>query len=170
MCSSDLNEKTQKLSPITQVCRQFEFGNNPEQPTQKIQDMKTNDNNIASLNNDVHAKLASDDVWGNYYEVGAIWFFNTNQLKPGLSLATDGLGGDQALTGSLKLSNSTIETFTQTQSTMNNCFRCHNTLQRFPSKETLDPLPALNLNISHAFVNIYFWSQQTQPSAATKRR
>ncbi len=155
-----LNEKTQVISPVTQVCRQFEFGNDPDNPVQKKDDMKTNDDNIASLNKDVHQYLQSGDVWKNYYEVGAIWFLNQNQLKPGLSLATDGIGTDQELTGSLKLSNATIETFTQTQSTMNNCFRCHNTEQRFPPISTLDPLPALNINISHAFVNIYFWSQQ----------
>ncbi len=154
-----LDEKNQTLTPITQACRQYEFGNNPDNPAVKKASMQTNDSNIASLNKDVLAALAADDVWRNYHEVGAIWFLNTNQLKPGLSLATDGIGTEHELTGSLKLSNSTVETFTQTQSTMNNCFRCHNTLQRFPPKITLDPLPALNLNISHAFVNIYFWSQ-----------
>lgn len=154
-----LKERTQILTPITQVCRQFEFGNDPNHPEGKRESMKRNDNNIETLNTDVHAKLAADDVWRNYHEVGAIWFLKTNQLKPGLSLATDGIGTQHELTGSLKLSNSTIETFTQTQSTMNNCFRCHNTMHRFPPKATLDPLPALNLNISHAFVNIYFWSQ-----------
>ena len=160
-----LNEKTQVISPITQVCRQFEFGNDPDNPAQKKSNMKQNDDNIALLNSSVHKKLKPNDVWKNYHEVGAIWFLNQNQLKPGLSLATDGIGTNQELTGSLKLSNATIETFTQTQSTMNNCFRCHNTEQRFPPIPTLDPLPALNINISHAFVNIYFWSQQLNSTA-----
>jgi len=155
-----LDEKTQTISPVTQVCRQFEFGNNPDRPAQKKNSMKTNDDNIASLNRDVHKHLRPGDMWRNYHEVGAIWFLNQNQLKPGLSLATDGIGTKQELTGSLKLSNATIETFTQTQSTLNNCFRCHNTEQRFPPISSLDSLPALNINISHAFVNIYFWSQQ----------
>lgn len=162
-----LNEKTQIINPITQVCRQFEFGNDPDNPEQKKSAMQQNDNNIASLNKNVHQHLRSDNVWKNYYEVGAIWFLNQNQLKPGLSLETDGIGTDQELTGSLKLSNATIETFTQTQSTMNNCFRCHNTEQRFPPIMTLDPLPALNINISHAFVNIYFWSQQLKATATS---
>ncbi len=165
-----LNEKTQVISPITQVCRQFEFGNNPNHPAQKKRKMKQNDRNIAFLNRSVHKNLKPDGVWKNYHEVGAIWFLKKNQLKPGLSLATDGIGTDQELTGSLKLSNATIETFTQTQSTMNNCFRCHNTEQRFPPIPTLVSLPALNINISHAFVNIYFWSQQLNPTAMQKNQ
>jgi hypothetical protein len=145
-----LDEATQTLSPVTQACRQFEFGNDPT-------DSKTagNDRNIALLNESVAQQLDSTDVWGNYLEVGAIWFAAKDGLEPGMSLATDDI-----LTGSLKLSNSTIETFTQTQSVMNNCFRCHNTKQEFPPKMNLDPLPATNLNISHAFQNIYFWSQE----------
>ena len=104
-------------------------------------------------------------LWSNYYEVGAIWFDEIDGLKPNMSLATDNI-----LTGSLKLSNSTIETFTQTQSTKNNCFRCHNTLHRFPPKMNLDPLPGLSLNISHAFVNIYFWSQEQRIKKAGKAK
>jgi len=148
------DESTQILSPVTEICRQYEFGNDPTTPTNQIDNMKTNDNNIASLNKSVLLHLDPTAVWSNYHEVGAIWFEETNALKPNLSLATD-----DKLIGSLKLSNSTIETFTQTQSTVNNCFRCHNTLQRFPPEPSLAPLPALNINISHAFVNIYFWSQ-----------
>lgn len=144
-----LNEETQNLQPITQVCRQYEFGNAPGDNTQ-------NDGNIAELNKDVGSKLASTDVWRNYREVGAIWFNTIDGLKPGLDLATDEL-----LTGSLKLSNSTIETFTQRASVMENCFRCHNTEQEIAPSTTLSSLPATNLNISHAFQNIFFWSQET---------
>jgi len=155
-----LDEVTQTLSPITQVCRLFEFGSDPETQSEEV---KTNDANISKLNVSVQSGIGG--IWSNYFEVGAIWFKDGNDLKPGLSLADDSL-----LTGSLKLSNSTIETFTQTQSVMNNCFRCHNTKQQFPSGSTeLDPLPATNLNISHAFQNIYFWSQIPVPSQQTER-
>jgi hypothetical protein len=147
-----LDEKTQILTPSTQVCRQFEFGNNPN--NSKTQQ---NDKNIDSLNTDVLKKLDQNDVWRHYFEVGAIWFLEENSLKPNLPLDTD-----NNLTGSLKLSNATIETYTQVQSTMNNCFRCHNTMHAFPSTTDLYPLPALNLNISHAFQNIYFWSQESK--------
>lgn len=155
-----LDEATQTLSPITQVCRLFEFGSDPETQSE---DVKTNDANISKLNASVQSGI--EGIWSNYFEVGAIWFKDGNDLKPGLSLADDSL-----LTGSLRLSNSTIETFTQTQSVMNNCFRCHNTKQEFPPGSTeLDPLPATNLNISHAFQNIYFWSQIPVPGQQTER-
>jgi len=155
-----LDEATQTFSPITQVCRQYQYGNQPGVNHK-------NDQNIIDLNSHVAAKFGSDDVWRNYAEVGAIWFKGDNPktLRPGLNLAQDTL-----LSGSLSLSNSTIETFTQVADAQNNCFRCHNTLQALPPKRGLDPLPASNLNISHAFQNIYFWSQeQTQannPSAS----
>ena len=147
-----LDEATQILSPITQVCRQYEFGNDPNSTDSGIE---TNDANIASINADVAKQMAADDVWRNYFEVGAIWFLDGSKLKPGLNLEDDKL-----LTGSLRLSNATIETFTQTQSVLNNCFRCHNTQQEFPPNMSLDPLPATDINISHAFQNIYFWSQE----------
>ncbi len=149
-----LDEATQTLAPITEACRRWQFGNRPDPNNKSIQ---TNDRNIETLNKSVHARLR--DVWKNYYEVGAIWFNKKDGLQPGLSLADDEL-----LTGSLKLSNSTIETFTQTQSVMDNCFRCHNTQQEFPPPGIPDPLPAKNLNISHAFQNIYFWSQKNNDS------
>lgn len=147
-----LDEAAQTLTPITQVCRRYAFGNDPNQTTQSV---PTNIADVKRLNASVLSKMSSGDVWSNYFEVGAIWFAPGAKLEPNLPLATD-----ERLTGSLKLSNAVIETFTQSQSTMNNCFRCHNTLQRFPSKTSLDPLPGLNLNISHAFVNLYFWSQE----------
>ncbi|XOV78239.1 MAG: hypothetical protein ACFHVJ_14995 [Aestuariibacter sp.] len=143
-----LNEDSQTFTPITQVCRRYPFGNSPDVD-------KQNTANIISMNASVHNHLNKNDLWNNYHEIGAIWFLQSNNLVPGLALATD-----ERLTGSLKLSNSTIETFTQQASAMNNCFRCHNTEQEFPPKMSLDPLPATNLNISHAFQNIFFWSQE----------
>lgn len=144
-----LDEYSQILGPVTQICRQYEFGNDPS-----AKGVQPNDSNIASLNADVLEHLGKTDVWRNYFEVGAIWFKKTDSLKPSMALDTD-----DSLTGSLKLSNSVVETYTQHQSTMNNCFRCHNTTSSFPSTTKLYPLPPLNLNISRAFQNIYFWSQ-----------
>jgi hypothetical protein len=89
--------------------------------------------------------------------VGAIWFRPSNALRPGDALDTDSL-----FIGSLRLSNSTIETFTQDQSTMYSCFRCHNTRQRITSPASGAPgpggqsLPPKNINISHILVNGYF--------------
>ena len=144
-----LDEATQEFSPITQACRFYQYGNQSGVNT-------INDGNIKDLNTSVGALLNDSDIWKNYQEVGAIWFKGENKLEPGMSLATDTL-----LAGSLSLSNSTIETFTQVASTENNCFRCHNTLQQLPPHlGPLEPLPASNLNISHALLNIYFWSQE----------
>lgn len=154
-----LNQRKQTLSPITQACRQYAFGNAKGVNT-------SNTESIQTINASVYSQLDSNSVWRNYFEVGAIWFLEQNALEPGMNLATDSFtapsGRSVNLTGSLKLSNATIETFTQRQTTMDNCFRCHNTAQEFPPKMTLEPLPATNLNISHAFQNIYFWSQENQ--------
>ena len=153
-----LNEKKQVLSPVTQVCRQYKDGNYAGQVTL---DVPTNIKVVNQLNQSVLSQLSKDDVWSNYFEVSAIWFSRKNGLKPNMGLATDvDSSNQQLLIGGLRLSNSTIETFTQSQSTMNNCFRCHNTLQRFPPSPNMDPLPGMNLNISHAFMNIYFWDQE----------
>ncbi|UYI49409.1 hypothetical protein OFO16_23920 [Vibrio natriegens] len=153
-----LDEETQTLAPITQVCRQYADGNSATQMTFAV---PTNIKVVNQLNDSVLGKLSKDDVWSNYFEVSAIWFRQENALAPNMGLDTDvDKEGKQLLIGGLRLSNSTIETFTQSQSTMNNCFRCHNTLQRFPPALNMDPLPAMNLNVSHAFMNIYFWDQE----------
>ncbi len=147
-----LDEASQTLSPVTQVCRVYAHGDDPASKD-------GNEQAIVSLNASVHAGLG-DDLWANYFEVGAVWFKDGSKLAPDESLADDDL-----LIGSLRLSNATIETFTQTQSTMYNCFRCHNTVQQFPPKEGLSAMPGLDLNISHAFVNVFFWSQEQKRSS-----
>ena len=185
-----LNEATQKLSPVTQVCRQYKFGNakndhststvpdgtNPENQyaldnnlnNSILSNITTNTENIVSLNTIVWERL--DDVFANYREVGAIWFAGKKRLEPGMYLTTDlgkGPKGEpnQLLIGSLKLSNATIETFTQVASAQENCFRCHNTVGVTNPKGEADGivgLKAMNLNISHAFLNMYFWSQEME--------
>jgi len=159
-----LDEATQKLLPIVEVCRQYEFGNSAKNDPVLQDSVVQNDKDIADLNQFVMPQLAKEnDVWANYREVGAIWFKPVDALRPSMSLASDFDGnGEQFLIGSLKFSNSTLETFTQTASAVNNCFRCHNTQQRFSPGGNPDyiSLPPMNLNISRAFVNIYFWSQE----------
>ncbi len=164
-----LDEVSQKITPITQVCRRYEYGNLPSDTTfgQKVANsIIQNDGNVASLNAHVLSKLGADDVWSNYYEVGAIWFNKRDALEPDKSfgdLCVDG-GTDcvdssgARLIGSLRLSNSTIETFTQSASAMENCFRCHNTSQRFHLGKTA--LPGKNINISHIIVNAHFRADQ----------
>jgi hypothetical protein len=185
-----LDEATQKLSPVTQVCRQYKFGNARNFPSTSIvsggtntsnqyaldndlnnsilKNITTNTENIVSLNAIVRTRLK--DVFANYREIGVIWFAGKNRLEPDMHLTTD-LGKDakgepnQLLIGSLKLSNATIETFTQLASAQENCFRCHNTVGVTNPKGEADGivgLKAMNLNISHAFLNMYFWSQEME--------
>jgi mono/diheme cytochrome c family protein len=52
------------------------------------------------------------------------------------------------VTGSIHLSNSTMETFTQPENVKKNCFACHDTAANGPLG-----LPAMNLNISHILQN-----------------
>ena len=175
-----LNDTTQRITPITQVCRRYEFGNQPieldDNPSSIDRLVVQNDGNVGSLNGHVWNGLAADDVWRNYREVGAVWFNKPNALRPNNPL--DGLcvegtftpsgcvvqGSDQPgarLIGSLLLSNATIETFTQSQSTMDSCFRCHNTNQRFnPAPGGPQALPGKNVNISHIIVNGYFRNRE----------
>lgn len=146
-----LDEETQILTPVTQVCRMYKYGN-ANTTTDRAQ---TNDSNIEQLNDEVRAQLAKEkSVWQNYYEVGAIWFNEENALTPNQDFQNDGL-----LTGSINLSNSVIETFTQTQNTMDNCIACHNTEQAFPPESSMDALPGKNVNISHLLLNFYFMNQ-----------
>ena len=147
-----LDEKTQKMSPVTQVCRLYPYGSGA--------DKQSNAANIVSINADVQKNLS--DVWKNYFEVGAIWFDTGagKPLQPNCAFQPGSLRCGVTVTGSTHLSNATIETFTQGQSVLDNCFACHNTVQRFPPKADLDPLPGKNVAISHILNNLYFWLQQ----------
>lgn len=187
-----LDEISQVLTPSTQVCRQYALGSDPSiqnmRVDQNIRDI-TSMNTAAKLNfanvlmecektNSKNANCQRAAIWQNYFEVGAIWFSETNALVPGMTLATDCYDPEdptksvscpnaftnsdvqQLLIGSLVLSNATIETFTQNGTAENNCFRCHNTAAAEPEQPWQQPLKASNLNISHAFKNLYFRSQQ----------
>ena len=144
-----LDEATQTLSPVTDVCRMIPFGGGST----------NNVANIKLLNDSVHTQLKG--VWNNYFEVGAIWFSANNGLKPNCTFqpGSQQCGpnpGESILTGSTQLSNTTIETFTQSQSVQDNCFACHNTVQVISPNETAPSLPGLNVDISHVLINEYF--------------
>ncbi|PWC39957.1 hypothetical protein TSO352_04485 [Azospirillum sp. TSO35-2] len=151
-----LDEATQRMSPVTQVCRLYPYGSGP--------DKQANADNIKSLNASVQSQDAG--VWKNYFELGSTWF-NTNKsdgggepLQPNCNFQPGSLRCGVVITGSTHLSNSVIETFTQSQSTMDSCFSCHHTLQRFPADPSQNPLPGKDANISHIFNNLYFRLQQ----------
>ncbi len=138
--------EAQTLTPVTQVCRQFPFGGGSA----------TNVANIASMNASVHAQLAPDSLWQNYMETGAIWFSEEDALKPEMLME------GSILTGSTRLSNSVIETFTQKTVNENQCFACHNTQAQYPEDAPDQPLPGKNLNISHVVVSAYVTNLQTE--------
>lgn len=165
-----LNAQTQTLSPVTQVCRMVPFGG--QKPCPSGQDC--NIDNIKSMNAAVDGQL--NDVWKNYFEVGAIWFNKLDALQPnctfqpGSALECVPTGGTSPLlTGSVRLSNSTIETFTQVQSTQDNCFACHNTTQVISPDPRAQSLPGLNVNLSHVVINDYFQAQLPQKAPPAPR-
>jgi hypothetical protein len=131
-----LNPATQQLTPITNVFRQFAFGQGNPPDTANIQ----------ALNASVQAQLAPGDVWRNYFLVGSVWFAAINGLHPGLNGTSPAM--QNLVTGSIHLSNSTMETFTQPTNVKKNCFACHDTGQ----VQGLG-LPPMNLNLSHILQN-----------------
>lgn len=142
-----LDEAAQAVTPITQVARQYPFGMVPD-PTDP--DDQQNLEAINTLNESVWEQLAPDNVWKNYFEVGAIW--TNGDLKPNETL-------QDALIGSTLLSNATIETFTQAIRSENNCFSCHNTLMFNPTDPSVTPLQGTNLNVSHIILEAYLANQ-----------
>lgn len=127
-----LDVRTQRLSPISHVFRQFAGGGGDSG------DRAT----IASLNRSVQAQLDPASVWRNYFLVGSVWFGRANDLAPGL-------GGpyiQRRVVGSVRVSNSTMET--QTQLGRRNCFACHDT-----AEHGQHGIPAMNMNVSHILLD-----------------
>lgn len=142
-----VDESKQTLEPVTEVARQYKNGGGSS----------TNQDNITNLNANVEKQLASGSIWRNYFEVGAIWFDTSKgSLKPGWNPNVDA----SMVTGSLKLSNSTIETFTQQVRSENQCFSCHNSNAVTDVPEGLKILGGKNINLSHVLLNNYIDSQQ----------
>jgi hypothetical protein len=155
-----LDAAKQTLSPVTQACRIIPYGGGRQE---------TNVANIKTLNESAQSQLK--DVWNNYFEVGAIWFSSANALKPNCTFQPGSLecrpasAPDQAiLTGSTQLSNTTVETFTQSQSAQDNCFACHNTVQVISQNTRAPSLPGLNVGLSHVLINDYFKAASTTRS------
>ncbi|SDE99651.1 hypothetical protein [Ulvibacter litoralis] len=141
------NQEKQLLAPITQVARQYVNGGGST----------TNQENITHLNKSVKSQLPSASVWKNYFEVGAIWF-NTSKgsLKPDWNPNVD----PSMVTGSLKLSNATIETFTQKVRSQNECFSCHNTNALTSVPTDMKILGGKNVNISHILLKNYIGGKE----------
>jgi hypothetical protein len=142
-----LNSMTQALTPATNVFRQFAFGGGNGDDR----------GNIESLNQSVRNSLiAEKSLWANYMLVGGAWFFDGNALAPGM----DGTAIQPNVAGSVQISNSTMETFTQQPggaANRANCFSCHNT-----KRDVTHQLPAKNLNLSHILMNGLVEREETQ--------
>lgn len=137
-----LDEATQKLDPVTQVARQYRLGGGTSQ----------NQNNIDTVNVVMHSKLPTNSIWKNYAEVGAIWFNQPDALVPDWSPTID----STIQTGSVELSNASIETFTQGIISENNCFKCHNTLSLTNVPATANIIPGKNVLTSHVIITEYY--------------
>ncbi len=130
-----VNLSAGRLSPPTDVFRLFAFGSSEERFREPIR----------RLNEDVRAKLAGSktwlDVWKRYHLLGAVWFAGENQLEPGMSW--EAIEARQIAAGSTRLSNTTMETFTQQVAP--SCFACHNTGPIRVQGEALER----SVNLSH---------------------
>jgi hypothetical protein len=127
----------QTLSPVVDVFRQFNSGD----------DGVSEDKDVASLNADVQSKLNGTlSKWKNYKLIGAVWLD-----KPADTFKENKrFDNDNELAGEKRLSNSTMETFTQASKV--NCFRCHDT---HPENQNGKDLPGLRIKISHVIRNAY---------------
>lgn len=138
----------QTLAPVTQVYREFNSG----------EDGISEDDDVCSLNKSVRGRLAAIPelaVWSNYQLIGATWL-----KHPG----TDFVAGtrfpkppatEDIFAGEKKLSNSTMETFTQHAKV--NCFNCHDT---HPEMDNGKELPGLKIKISHVIRNAFLGAPQ----------
>ncbi|MEO1052841.1 MAG: hypothetical protein AAFX87_19560 [Bacteroidota bacterium] len=145
------NQNEQTLTPITQVARQYAQGGGSS----------TNQGNIKHLNENVEEQLTESSIWKNYFEVGAVWF-NTEKgtLKPNWNPNVD----SAMVTGSILLSNATIETFTQKVRSQNGCFSCHNTSAVTNLPDSIALLPGKNANTSHILLKNYQDGDQVKRS------
>ncbi|UTH75174.1 hypothetical protein [Chromobacterium sp. IIBBL 290-4] len=149
-----LDEASQTFSPVTQACRMYPYGSGPDKQA-------VNAANIKTLNAAASEKLEAP--WNHYFEVGAIWFDTQNgkSLQANCDFQPGANQCDVLLAGSTRLSNAAIETFTQSQSSLNNCFACHQTMPRYGSPGQ-QSLPGKNINISHIMNNLYFDLQSSK--------
>jgi len=143
-----LDEASQVLSPITQVCRQYPSG--MVAGTTEAGNDLPNLAAITQLNASVLAQLESSSLLKNYFEVGAEW--TTGVIVPNSTL-------QDTLVGSRLLGNAVIETFNQQVQSQNNCFSCHNTMMFNPADPKIPPLQGTNINLSHIIERAFLDNQ-----------
>jgi hypothetical protein len=131
--------------PKSQIVRNWPFGDDGSDPT--------NVPTLLAVNAEVQNILPTDSVWRNYFLAGAVW--TTGSLPAVDKFIPD--AGTANERGSLTLSNTTMESFTQLPKpapsdfmfpTSSNCFSCHNA---GPSQNGSRAKP--EFQVSHAFGN-----------------
>ncbi len=148
-----LDEATQKLAPVTQVCRQFPFGMvaGSTEPNNDVPNLAA----ITELNASVLKQLESGTLLKNYFEVGAEW--TTGITNPPTFVPNSTL--QSTLVGSKFLANSVIETFNQQVQSQNNCFACHNTMMFNPVDPKVQPMQGTDISLSHIILRAYLDNQ-----------
>jgi hypothetical protein len=171
---------------VTQVCGSFAFGSAP----QNAGDGAKPDEDVAALNESVLAQMTKDGAtakrfgnWKNYRLRGAVWIDNPDDFAPDrnffqldeASNPNKPFGEGKVLRGEHRLSNPTMETFTQGKvgdyNTQNNsnCFSCHTTTKSQPefNPNNLEMPPKL-VNVSHIVVNGLLYTKQAQAPVGGK--
>jgi len=152
----------QTLTPITDVFRQFHFGNDDEPCVIETLNQSVYDGINVSLPKVMNAEAKKRlEALKNYSLRGAMWLNNPAYFREGVDFALldEQDPGKKILGGDPQLSNAVIETFTQPWKPMvggsrqsNFCFDCHRTVAQSLGTTTL---PALRLNVSQTLVQRY---------------
>ena len=131
------NQEDQTWATPVSVFREFAFGADDEP-----QDIKR-------LNDSVHFLLPPElAVWKNYSFMGAMWLHDPDRdFKEDSDFNGEAAAHPErrVLGGDTRLSNATMETFTQS---IQNCFSCHNTMARTINQQV--HIPGRKLNMSHS--------------------
>lgn len=175
---------------VSQVCGEFKYGAAPDGPNAVAQP----DPDVCSLNKSVLSQMPDRfGVWKNYALRGAVWIDDPNQFAPGKNFFTmdedsnmnsqTGImpppmngeprpyGEGTVLRGEHRLSNPTMETFSQGRTTnfktqsQSNCFACHTTEAASPDPNPNNlTLDAKLVNVSHIVVNALMYSKSAPPA------
>ncbi|MBO0697628.1 MAG: hypothetical protein J2P46_04480 [Zavarzinella sp.] len=155
----------QTLTPVTNVFRQFHFGNDDEPCVIETLNQSVYDGITANLSKVTNADAKKRmEALKNYSLRGAMWLNNPAYFREGVDFALldEKDPAKKILGGDPQLSNAVIETFTQPWKPMGMrddsrqssfCFDCHRTVAK--SKGSVS-LPALRLNVSQTLVQRYF--------------
>ena len=139
-----IDAKNQTLKPITQVVREIAWGGGGDVAR------------IQSLNASVHKMLLKADAMdraASYNLIGSLW------VDKGVLQPNQIPGEPDRQRGSIRLANTTMETFRQS---VGNCFSCHDTrnYKDMYGHQVID-FPAMDLNLSHALRRSYVLNRQS---------